>query len=138
MVRVKFLPKDGAKEPSEGFLSAQTKPPEGHAVSDDSRRPGTVKAKVGRLEKSEKLVFETQADAPLCHKSESIMVGAGRVTNVWSVEAHQDVPDVRTSAFFLADGYQWVLVTKDRWSGVALQTNFRQTEDDAEAAEMGL
>lgn len=108
---MKFLPKDGAKEPSEGSLSAQTKPPEGHAVSDDSRRPGTVKAKVGRLEKSEKLVFETQADAPLCHKSESIMVGAGRVTNVWSVEAHQDVPDVRTSAFFLADGYQWVLVS---------------------------
>ncbi len=70
---MKFLPKDETREATQAAetLQAATSPGE-----DASRRILSVKQN-SAMEKNEKVVFQTQADAPPCHECGSIMIRSG-------------------------------------------------------------
>jgi ribonucleoside-diphosphate reductase alpha chain len=70
---MKFLPKDETSETTQAAetLQAATSPGE-----DASRRILSVKHN-SAMEKNEKVVFQTQADAPPCHECGSIMIRSG-------------------------------------------------------------
>jgi ribonucleoside-diphosphate reductase alpha chain len=70
---MKFLPKDETSEATQAAetLQAATSPGE-----DASRRILSVKHN-SAMEKNEKVVFQTQADAPPCHECGSIMIRSG-------------------------------------------------------------
>jgi ribonucleoside-diphosphate reductase alpha chain len=70
---MKFLPKDETSEATQAAetLRAATSPGE-----DASRRILSVKHN-SAMEKNEKVVFQTQADAPPCHECGSIMIRSG-------------------------------------------------------------
>ncbi|HXG39051.1 MAG TPA: vitamin B12-dependent ribonucleotide reductase [Bacteroidota bacterium] len=70
---MKFLPKDENGEATQTTATAQ---PTTFAGDDSNRRLQTMKANPA-LERNEKVVFETQADAPPCHECGSIMIRSG-------------------------------------------------------------
>lgn len=70
---MKFLPKE---EHSEATQPTTAAPPTSLAGDDANRRPQATKTNPA-LERSEKVVFETQADAPPCHECGSIMIRSG-------------------------------------------------------------
>jgi ribonucleoside-diphosphate reductase alpha chain len=71
---MKFLPKEesGNGEVGKGEAVNETQP----KAEAPNRRPMSVKANPS-LERSERVVFETQSDAPPCHECGSIMIRSG-------------------------------------------------------------